>query len=204
MNKAIYGLKQSPRCWYDELQAFLETINFKSSTAEPCLFISCDKLNPCYVHVHVEEMTIAGTKLSISSFKTLISNKFEKVDLGEASEILGMTIIRDRANDTVSLSQQSYVKNILKSYEMHKCKPVTNPLDPGTHLTPATEEEMRYFAVSGHNYRRDVSSINYLVQCTKPDLAFSCSQLFQYLDKLGTPHWTTFWCVLQYLHRKKH
>lgn len=28
VNKSIYGLKQSPRCWYDELRLFLISINF--------------------------------------------------------------------------------------------------------------------------------------------------------------------------------
>lgn len=173
VNKAIYGLKQSPQCWYDEMQAFPDTINFKSSTADLCLFISRDKLNPCYVQVHVDDMTIARTKKSISLFKTLISNKFEMEDLGEATNILGMTITRDRRKRTISLSQQSYVKNLLQSYDMHECKPVTTPLEPGTHLAPENEDELRDFAAAGHNFRRAVGSINYLVQCTRADLAFS-------------------------------
>ena len=61
LDKVIYGLKQSPRCWYDELCSFLKTVNFKSSTADPCLFVGNNSRHPCYVHVHVEDMTIAGT-----------------------------------------------------------------------------------------------------------------------------------------------
>lgn len=83
VNKSIYGLKQSPRCWYDKLHLFLISINFGASTTNPCLFISQDKSLPCYVHVHFNDMTIAGTKISIQSFKTLISKRFEMEDLGE-------------------------------------------------------------------------------------------------------------------------
>lgn len=199
VNKSIYGLKQSPRCWYDELRLFMISIDFRPSTADPCLFIKNDGSNPCYVHVHVDDMTIAGTRSSIQNFKTQISRRFEMEDLGEVSDILGMTIIRNRSARTLSLSQQGYVESLLKSYDMSNCKPVSTPMEPGTHLTPATDEELAEFAASGHNYRRAVGSLNYLVQCSRPDLAFASSQLSQYLDKPGTKHWAAFWRVLRYL-----
>lgn len=199
VNKSIYGLKQSPRCWYDELRLFLISINFRASTANPCLFISQDKSHPCYVHVHVDDMTIAGTKSSVQSFKNLIGNKFEMEDLGEVTDILGMSVTRDRKLRNLTLSQQSYVENLLNSYDMDDCKPVATPMEPGSHLLPATDEELADFAASGHNYRRAVGSLNYLVQCSRPDLAFASSQLSQYLDKPGTRHWAAFWRVLRYL-----
>ena len=144
-------------------------------------------------------MTIAGTKVSPQRFKTQISEKFEMEDLGEVTDILGMTVTRNRASRTLSLSQQSYIENLLKSYDMSECKPVATPMEPGTHLLPATDEELASFAASGHNYRRAVGSLNYLVQCSRPDLAFVSSQLSQYLDRPGTSHWAAFWRVLRYL-----
>lgn len=148
-------------------------------------------------------MTIAGTKSSIQAFKDLISKKFEMKDLGEVTDILGMSISRDRTTRTITLCQSGYIENLLKSYEMQNCKPVATPLEPGTHLVTATEEELAEFAASGQNYRRAIRSLNYLVQCTRPDLAFACSQLSQYLDKPGTRHWTAFWRVLRYLQGTK-
>ena len=82
---------------------------------------------------------------------------------------------------------------------MLDCKSVATPLKPGTHLLPATPQELLDFERSGENYRQTVGSLNYLVQCTRPDLAFLCAQLSQYLDKPGTAHWTAFKRVLRYL-----
>jgi hypothetical protein len=36
--KCLYGLKQSPRRWYQKLHAFLLSIGFTSSSADPCLY----------------------------------------------------------------------------------------------------------------------------------------------------------------------
>lgn len=70
VNKSLYGLKQSPRCWYDDLRLFLTSIDFRASTADGCLFILQRKTDPCYAHVHVDDMNIAGKSSSIQDFKT--------------------------------------------------------------------------------------------------------------------------------------
>lgn len=199
VNKSLYVLKQSPRCWYDDLRAFLDTIHFKASISDPCLFISNDKDNPCFVHVHVDDMTIIGKLDAINAFKTQISHRFGMEDLSEATAILGMSISHDRSLGSLSLIQEGYVKALLKSYDMTNCKPVSTPLEPGTHLPPASPQELLDFAATGHNYRRAIGSLKYLVQFKRPDLAFACSQLSQYLDRPGTKHWAAFWRVLRYL-----
>lgn len=38
LKKAIYGLKQSSRAWYDKINLFLEQLNFKKSALEPCVY----------------------------------------------------------------------------------------------------------------------------------------------------------------------
>ncbi|MBW0530298.1 hypothetical protein O181_070013 [Austropuccinia psidii MF-1] len=65
LKKSIYGLKQSPRCWYQELVSFFNSIHFAPSAADACLFISRSKDWPCFVHVHVDDMTIANLSKKI-------------------------------------------------------------------------------------------------------------------------------------------
>ena len=40
LKKSLYGLKQSPRCWYKELSTHLESTGFKQSRVDPCVFTS--------------------------------------------------------------------------------------------------------------------------------------------------------------------
>lgn len=120
-------------------------------------------------------------------------------DLGDCQSFLGMRITRDRASRTITLTQDSYIRNILKEYGMLDCQPVTTPMIPNSHLVPATDDEIAEFQSSGDNYCRAVGLLNYLVQCTRPDLALVSSQLSQFLDKPGTQHWSAFKRVLQYL-----
>jgi len=42
LNKALYGLKEAPRLWYDHIDEFLQSINFRMSTDDSNLYISTD------------------------------------------------------------------------------------------------------------------------------------------------------------------
>ena len=69
-------------------------------------------------------------------------------DLGVAKKILGMRIIRNKANGTLKLSQSEYVKKVLSKFNMNEAKPVSTPL--GSHFklnkeqSSKTEEESSY------------------------------------------------------------
>ena len=43
LEKSLYGLKQAPRCWNEKLCEHLKSLNFKVSTADPCVFIRQQK-----------------------------------------------------------------------------------------------------------------------------------------------------------------
>ena len=49
-------------------------------------------------------------------------------DLGAAKQILGMRIIRDKANNTLKLSQSGYVKKVLRRFNMNEAKTVSTTL----------------------------------------------------------------------------
>ena len=50
-------------------------------------------------------------------------------DLGATKQILGMRIIKDKANGTLKLSQSDYVKKVLSKFNMNEAKPMSTPLD---------------------------------------------------------------------------
>ena len=132
-------------------------------------------------------------------FKALINNRFVMEDLGECKFFLGMRLKWNREKRTITLTQEKYINSMLIEYGMDDCRPTSMPMIPNTHLVPATEAEKEDFSKSGENYRRAVGLLNYLVLCTRPDLAFVASQLAQYLDCPGTIHWLAFKRVLRYL-----
>lgn len=108
-------------------------------------------------------------------FKNLISKRFAMEDLGNCTYFLGMSLKRDRASKTITLNQEKYIQSILTEYGMEECCPTSTPMIPNSHLLPASDDEIAEFSATGENYRRAVGLLNYLVLCTRPDLAFVAS-----------------------------
>ncbi|KAL0282949.1 UNVERIFIED_CONTAM: Retrovirus-related Pol polyprotein from transposon TNT 1-94 [Sesamum radiatum] len=127
-------------------------------------------------------------------------------DLGEASYILGIKIIRDRSKRMLGITQTSYVEKVLKRFKMENSKRGFLPVRHGVKLSkkqsPKTDEELRkMFDIP---YASAVGSIQYAVQCTRPDVAFALSVTSRYQACAGEAHWTAVQTILKYLRRTKH
>lgn len=58
LKKSLYGLKQSPKNWYETLTAWLHSIGFSESNCDPCLYICDDKVS--MVFFHVDDLILVG------------------------------------------------------------------------------------------------------------------------------------------------
>ncbi|KAL0405756.1 UNVERIFIED_CONTAM: Retrovirus-related Pol polyprotein from transposon TNT 1-94 [Sesamum latifolium] len=68
-------------------------------------------------------------------------------------------------------------------------------------LSPKTDEELR--KIFDIPYASAVGSIQYAVQCTRPDIAFALSVTSRYQACVGEAHWTAVKTILKYLRRTK-
>ena len=122
-------------------------------------------------------------------------------DLGAAKQILGMRIIRDKANGTLKLSQSEYVKKVLSGFNINEAKLVSTPL--GSHFklskeqSPKTEEEMDH--MSKVPYASAISSLMYVMVCTRPDIARAVGVVSRFMSMPGKQHWEVVKWILKYL-----
>ena len=71
----------------------------------------------------------------IGTAKKWLSSNFEMKDMGEASYVLGVKIIRDRAKRVLGLSQETYIKKMLERYHMQDSKPMDTPVEKSLSLS---------------------------------------------------------------------
>ncbi|KAG1654175.1 hypothetical protein FOA52_009835 [Chlamydomonas sp. UWO 241] len=64
---ALYGLRQAPKVWYEEILSSLTNLGFVPSVADPCLFIRPAKSRSDYVYLllYVDDMLIIGRTSSV-------------------------------------------------------------------------------------------------------------------------------------------
>ncbi|CAI7885056.1 unnamed protein product [Closterium sp. NIES-54] len=110
--RPVYGLCQAPREWHDTLRTTLATLGFAPSTADPSLFLRTDTtLPPFYVLVYVDDLVFATADTeALAHVKSELQKRHTCTDLGEQKSYLGLRIIWDRAQRTITLTQSHMVQ----------------------------------------------------------------------------------------------
>ncbi|KAH9704469.1 hypothetical protein KPL70_011474 [Citrus sinensis] len=203
LKKSLYGLKQSPRQWYLKFDEFMISHGYCRSRFDNCVYYKLSSSGGgIYLLLYVDDMRIACKhKEEIKKLKVELSTDFEMKDLGAATKILGMHIIRDRNSRTLYLSQADYVKKVLARFKMEDSKPVTTPLSAHIQLSkalePTTNEDLNYMIKIP--YSSAVGSIMYAMVCTRPDLAHGVGVVSKFMGNPGKDHWNAVKWVLRYL-----
>ena len=97
LKNSLYGLKQSPRIWYQKFDTFIWGIDFTRSKANHCVYFKLIGDHVIYLVLYVDDMLLVGNdKEIIRDLKTQLSSKFDMKDLGATNYILGMEIKRDQ------------------------------------------------------------------------------------------------------------
>ncbi|MBW0485265.1 hypothetical protein O181_024980 [Austropuccinia psidii MF-1] len=107
LNKAIYGLCQAPRAWYN----WLEMAVFKAAVSDPCVFYQKDA-SPLWLFIHVDNIAIFGKNLE--KFEKEIEQELKTKLLGWEDLMLGIKIHHD--DNLIKLSQDHYIESILELY----------------------------------------------------------------------------------------
>lgn len=74
LTKALYGLRQASRAWFDKLRSFLVSIGFVRAWSDTSLFVRRSGTSCMYVLVYVNDIIITGDSSSdIDSFVTSVT-----------------------------------------------------------------------------------------------------------------------------------
>ncbi|GJR53899.1 putative ribonuclease H-like domain-containing protein [Tanacetum coccineum] len=78
VEKALYGLHQAPRAWYETLSTYLIENGFRRGTIDKTLFIKKDKGDILLVQVYVDDIIFGSTKKSLcDEFEGLMHKRFQ-------------------------------------------------------------------------------------------------------------------------------
>ena len=83
----------------------MHRIGFKRCEADRCCYVKFFENSYIILLLYVDDMLIVRSSIEeIDDLKKRLSKQFAMKDLGDAKQILGMRIIRDKANGTLKLS----------------------------------------------------------------------------------------------------
>lgn len=114
LKKSLYGLKQSPRVW---LGRFMKSI--------------CQQGGKTHNLVHDIILT-SDDIVEMERLKNILAVEFEIKDLGLLRYFLSVEVARNR--NGISISQRTYVLDLLKETSMLGSKPTDTPINPNLKL----------------------------------------------------------------------
>lgn len=127
LQKTIYGLKQTPRAWYEALTSHLTKIGFVKSESDASLFIFTSEAVTMYILVYVDDILITGNYPNlVTHVINSLAYKFSLKNLGELNYFLGIEV--KHVPNGIVLSQSRYILEILSDVDMADCKGVTTPM----------------------------------------------------------------------------
>jgi hypothetical protein len=186
LRRALYGLKQSPLLWYEELTTFLRSIDLKPSINDPCLFIHP---SGAFILVYVDDLLLMAKNLElINKLASLLSAKYAMKELGDVAWFLGCRIIRDRKARLIWIVQDSYVSTIVERFgiEISNKKRLT-PMKSGIELTKAPAGFNATKQVK-KQYQELIGSLMWPATITRGDIAVTISKLAIHLTNPTTDH----------------
>ncbi|RVW41270.1 Golgin candidate 5 [Vitis vinifera] len=129
LQKSLYGLKQSPRAWFDRFTKAVLKLGYKQGQADHTLFVKKSHAGKLAILiVYVDDIILSGNDMGeLQNLKKYLSEEFEVKDLGNLKYFLGMEVARSRKG--IVVSQRKYILDLLKETGMLGCKPIDTPMD---------------------------------------------------------------------------
>ena len=193
LNRALYGLKQSPRAWFGRFTTAMKEFGYIQSQSDHTLFLKKrDGQITCLI-IYVDDMVITGNdEKEIKELKGKLFMEFEMKDLGNLKYFLGIEVFRSKRG--IFINQKKYVLDLLAEVGMLDCKPAETPIVTNHKLqtTPGKEPADK------EKYQKLVGKLIYLSH-TRPDISYAVGVVSRFMHLPQISHMEAVLRILRYL-----
>jgi hypothetical protein len=192
LKKSLYGLKQSPRAWFDRFRRAVCGMGYSQCNVEHTVFFKNKGSSITILVIDVDDIVI--TRVDVEEIKWLkekLGKAFEIKDLGHLRYFLGIEIAR--SSKGIVLSQRKYVLDLLIETGMLGCRPCCSWVDKNHQIHAYLGDP-----VDREAYQRLVGRLIYLCH-TRSDICYVVSVVSRYMHDPRTGHMDVVYRILRYL-----
>eukprot|EP00261_Vitis_vinifera_P038895 XP_019080138.1 PREDICTED: uncharacterized protein LOC109123774 [Vitis vinifera] len=192
LKKSLYGLKQSPRAWFDRFAKVIKNPGYQQGQSDhTMLFKQSNDGRMTILIVYVDNIILIGDDTGeVERLKKVLATEFEVKDLGQMRYFQGMEVARSRKG--ISISQRKYVLDLLTETGMLGCKPSDTP------IKARKKTKSNGKPVDRERYQQLVGRLIYLSH-TRPNIAFAISVVSQYMHSPKESHLEVMYKILKCL-----
>ncbi|GJS90363.1 putative ribonuclease H-like domain-containing protein, partial [Tanacetum coccineum] len=159
--KALYGLHQAPRAWYETLSSFLLENGFRRGTIDKTLFIKKNKSDIMLVQVYVDDIIFGSTTQSMcTEFEDCMHKRFQMSSMGELTFFLGLQV--KQQPDGIFISQDKYtppedlnvkfLRSLPSEWDTHKVKKSAGASND--------DKNLAFVTTSGASSTNNINTVN--------------------------------------------
>ena len=200
LRRPLYGMPSAARAWFKTMSAFLKSEGCSTVGFEGSMWTCVKDGHRVILGAHIDDFIICCANRSVlDEFRIRLLDTFEGTYEGEIKHYLGCQIDRDKSSGTTTLSQASYSQDVLRTFDhWDDTIPCLTPFPPNNRLS-AEDCDKSPDPRFHRKFRGIVGSLGYLVNMTRPDLAWAYSELSKFVQYPGAPHMEAALHVLRYL-----
>jgi len=181
--------------WNEEFDRVMQKNGYTRLKSDPCVYVRWEGDEVAILGVWVDDTPlIASSDAMMAHLKGVLNLNWEVRDLGTPSKLLGLEMtIR---NDSLTISQAKYIEEVLRNEGMENANPVAMPMDPHVKLEPNTDDNEPN---RSNAFAKVLGELQYVANCTRPDIAFAVNRLGAYTANPSTQHYSALKRILRYL-----
>jgi Reverse transcriptase (RNA-dependent DNA polymerase) len=132
---------------------------------------------------HIDDVMLAVPKPSLVQQKEDLLGTFNMHYMRDLHWYTGIKIVHDHTQHTITISQDLYIHNILKCFNMSKAWPTATPM-----ISKLRLEKLDSPAVDLKLYQSMLGFVMYAMIGTQPDLVFAIGYLSHHTATPGDEH----------------
>ncbi len=196
LNKAIYGLRISPRRWYLKIEEDLRKLGLQQSEHEPCLFYERGDHGFVILTVYVDDLLMMGTDTArVNYLKLKLKELYEIKDLGEIKRFLGMDIVRE-GTGAMRITQREYIREIVEGAKLGEANTKPTPMVRFGNFPTVKEGD---YLPNITEFKSILGKLQFLATHTRPDIAHAVNYCARYQAAPERIHYKLVQRIIRYL-----
>ena len=198
LTKALYGLVQSAKLWYEKLRGVLETAGFEVNPHEPCVFNKMYKGVRITVGIHVDDILVTcALEDGLNEVYRILKAAFKEVKIvrGNEHSYLGMRVMRHE--DGIDVDMETYLRDLVRACGVNQTANAPHKAD----LFAENDEQNALHDEDKKNYHSWVMKILYAAKRCRPDVLLATSYLSSKVQNPSERDMSNIIHLLRYLNR---
>lgn len=166
-----------------------------ATNVDLCAFVSRETKDRTYIVIYVDDgLIVSNSENRICEILEIFAREFE-IKVLEVNLFLDIEI-KTCKSGAILLESTKYINHVIDKFNMSEANSVTIPADSNQNITMFKQASDNCVNVP---YREAIGSLLFLVQTTRPDIAFSVITASQFVENPCKAHWNAIKRIIKYL-----